>query len=113
FNNDGAAAVAQRLTKLLPPGRPHPVPLGFNIGKSQATPLEEAVNDYLESFEQLFPFADYLVVNVSSPNTPGLRKLQETERLGRLLEALLVSNRRLATQANTRPNRSWSRSRRI
>jgi dihydroorotate dehydrogenase len=65
------------------------VPFGFNIGKSRVTPLEEAVSDYLESFEQLFPFADYLVVNVSSPNTPDLRKLQEAERLGRLLEALL------------------------
>jgi dihydroorotate dehydrogenase len=99
FNNDGAIAIAQRLTKLLPPGRPHPVPFGFNIGKSRVTPLAEAVGDYVESCERLFPFADYLVVNVSSPNTPDLRKLQETERLGRLLEALLVTTRRLADQA--------------
>jgi dihydroorotate dehydrogenase len=67
------------------------------------TPLEEAVDDYVEGWERLFPFADYLVVNVSSPNTPDLRKLQETERLGRLLEALLATNRRLAAQARTRP----------
>jgi dihydroorotate dehydrogenase len=99
FNNDGAAAVARRLARLLPPDRPHPVPLGFNLGKSRVTPLEEAVDDYVESCERLFPFADYLVVNVSSPNTPDLRKLQETERLGRLLEALLVTTRRLADQA--------------
>jgi dihydroorotate dehydrogenase len=67
------------------------------------TPLEEAVDDYLESCERLFPFADYLVVNVSSPNTPDLRKLQEAERLGRLLEALLATNRRLAAQAHIQP----------
>lgn len=103
FNNDGAAAVAQRLARLLPSGRPHPVPLGFNIGKSRVTPLEEAVDDYMESCERLFPFADYLVVNVSSPNTPDLRKLQESERLERLLEALLVTNRRLADQAHIQP----------
>jgi dihydroorotate dehydrogenase len=103
FNNDGAATVARQLTELLPPKRPHPVPLGFNIGKSRVTPLEEAVDDYLESYERLFPFADYLVVNVSSPNTPDLRKLQEAERLGRLLEALLACNRRLAERANIRP----------
>ncbi len=103
FNNDGAVAVARRLTKLLPPDRPHPVPLGFNIGKSRVTPLEEAVDDYVESCERLFPFTDYLVVNVSSPNTPDLRKLQESERLGRLLEALLVTNRRLADQAHIQP----------
>lgn len=103
FNNDGAVAVAKRLTKLLPPGRSHPIPLGFNLGKSRVTPLEEAVGDYVESCEQLFPFADYLVVNVSSPNTPDLRKLQEAERLGRLLEALLAANQRLAAQARTQP----------
>ncbi|HEV8711503.1 MAG TPA: quinone-dependent dihydroorotate dehydrogenase [Candidatus Binatia bacterium] len=103
FNNDGAVAIARRLAKLLPPGRPHPIPLGFNIGKSRVTPLEEAVDDYVESCERLFPFADYLVVNVSSPNTPDLRKLQESERLGRLLEALLVSNRRLADQSHAQP----------
>jgi dihydroorotate dehydrogenase len=103
FNNDGAVAVAKRLSKLLPPGRSHPIPLGVNIGKSRVTPLEEAVDDYLASWEYLFPFADYLVVNVSSPNTPDLRKLQESERLGRLLEALLTANRRLAARAQVQP----------
>lgn len=98
FNNDGAVAVANRLTHTLPVSRTHPIPLGFNIGKSKATPLEEAVADYVESCERLFPFADYLVVNVSSPNTPDLRKLQEAERLQQLLEALMMTNRRLAAQ---------------
>jgi dihydroorotate dehydrogenase len=103
FNNDGATAVAQRLTHLLPSHRSHPIPLGFNIGKSKVTSLEEAADDYLESLERLFPFADYLVVNVSSPNTPELRKLQEPERLGRLLETLQVRNQQLATYANRPP----------
>jgi dihydroorotate dehydrogenase len=103
FNNDGATVIARRLQTLLPPGRAHPIPLGFNIGKSKVTPLEQAVEDYVESCERLFPFADYLVVNVSSPNTPDLRKLQETERLGKLLEALLATNRRLASQARIQP----------
>src|SRR5262249_16352801 len=102
FNNDGAVAVTRRLAKLLPPGRPHPIPLGFNLGKPGVAPMEEAVDDYVESCERLFPFADYLVVNVSSPNTLDLRKLQESERLGRLLEALLVTNRRLADQSRAR-----------
>ena len=103
FNNDGAIAIAQRLTSVLPPSRSHPVPLGFNIGKSKVTPLEEAESDYLASLEQLFPFADYLVVNVSSPNTPELRKLQESERLGRLLDTLQARNRQLSTQAKITP----------
>jgi len=100
FNNDGATAVAQRLTRVLPLHRSHPIPLGFNIGKSKVTPLEEAADDYLESLERLFPFADYLVVNVSSPNTPELRKLQDPDRLGRLLETLHVRSQQLSTQAH-------------
>ncbi len=101
FNNDGAAAIAKRLQRFLPPGRSRPIPLGFNIGKSKVTPLEQAVEDYLESCELLLPFADYLVVNVSSPNTPELRKLQEPERLQRLLEALLATAQRLAERRHT------------
>lgn len=100
FNNDGATAIAQRLTRVLPLHRPHPIPLGFNIGKSKVTPLEEAADDYVESLERLFPFADYLVVNVSSPNTPELRKLQEPDRLGRLLDTLQVRSQQLSPQAN-------------
>jgi dihydroorotate dehydrogenase len=102
FNNAGVEAIAKRLTKLLPAGRPHPVPLGLNIGKSRSTPLEAAADDYRESYERLFPFADYFVVNVSSPNTPDLRKLQEAERLGQLLEILMATNHHLAAQARTK-----------
>ena len=102
FNNDGAAAAARRLGRLLT-GRQCPIPLGFNIGKSRTTPLEDAVNDYLESSALLLPFADYLVVNVSSPNTPELRKLQEVERLAKLLEALMMQATQLARQTDTTP----------
>jgi dihydroorotate dehydrogenase len=63
--------------------------VGINIGKSKAAPLEGAVEDYLESLERLKPYADYVAVNVSSPNTPGLRKLQEAKPLKRLLTALV------------------------
>ncbi len=101
FNNDGARAIAERLPSLLTPQGSRPIPLGFNIGKSKITPLSDAVADYLESCEQLLPFTDYLVVNVSSPNTPELRKLQEAERLGRLLEALLASMRQFAETEHT------------
>ena len=103
FNNEGVRAIAQRLPALLSPQRPRPVPLGFNIGKSKVTRLEDAAGDYLESCEELLPFTDYLVVNVSSPNTPELRKLQEAERLGRLLEALLAHMRRCAETEHTSP----------
>ena len=103
FNNDGALAVAQRLRRILPSGYAHPIPLGFNLGKSKVTPLDEAEADYLFSLEQLFPFADYLVVNVSSPNTPDLRKLQEPERLGRLLALLQTRGQQLASQEQCSP----------
>ncbi|HYH82679.1 MAG TPA: quinone-dependent dihydroorotate dehydrogenase [Longimicrobium sp.] len=83
FNNPGAEAVARRLRKT----RIEPV-LGINLGKSKATPLEEATGDYLRSLELLEPFARYLVVNVSSPNTPGLRQLQDAAPLRELLRAL-------------------------
>ena len=103
FNNDGARAIAQRLPSLLSPQSSRPIPLGFNIGKSKITSLSDAVSDYLESCEKLLPFTDYLVVNVSSPNTPELRKLQEAERLGRLLESLLASMQQFAETEYTSP----------
>jgi dihydroorotate dehydrogenase len=91
FNNDGAVQVRRRLdalraelTDLARRGRYAPV-LGVNIGKTKATPLEDAVEDYLSSARELAPVADYLVVNVSSPNTPGLRQLQEIQSLEPLL----------------------------
>ena len=88
FNNDGADAIAQRLTALRKSGRWPAVPVGINIGKSRATPLEQATDDYLYSFRMLWDFADYITLNISSPNTPGLRELQEPEKLSELLFAI-------------------------
>ncbi len=95
FNNDGAAAVVAALAARLAGGRPA-IPLGINIGKSKLTPLADAVADYVASLRALAPLADYIVVNVSSPNTPGLRDLQSEAQLGPLLAALQAENAGLA-----------------
>jgi dihydroorotate dehydrogenase len=84
FNNHGMEAMAGRLEAL----RCRPGPVGVNIGKNKETPLERAAEDYLAAAGRLGPLADYLVVNASSPNTPGLRKLQEPEQLRALLAAV-------------------------
>lgn len=89
FNNDGAEVVARRLAAR--GRRPGPV-LGINIGKSKVVPEDEAVRDYEKSARLLAPHADYLVVNVSSPNTPGLRNLQAVEKL----EPILTSVQKIA-----------------
>src|SRR5213080_3085204 len=94
FNNDGADAVAKRLRRLRESGRWPAIPVGINIGKSKATPLEEATDDYLYSFRLLREFADYIALNVSSPNTPGLRELQEPAALSQLLRAIRDENRK-------------------
>ena len=92
FNNDGADAVAARLNKLRARGRWPAVPVGINIGKSRVTPIAETVQDYLYSFRKLHPFADYIALNISSPNTPGLRSLQDRQSLDPLLHALQREN---------------------
>lgn len=92
FNNAGAAAMAARLSGQPGVGRRR-IPLGVNLGKSKAALLDRATEDYLQSYAQLAPFADYLVLNVSSPNTPDLRKLQDEERLRHLLSAITSANR--------------------
>lgn len=92
FNNRGSEAVAARLAGQ--PGIGHRrIPLGVNLGKSKVTPNEEATQDYLTSFGRLADFADYVVVNVSSPNTPGLRALQDEKPLRELLGALSAANK--------------------
>lgn len=91
FNNKGSADAAARLAKAPPPGQ-RPIPIGVNIGKTKVVPLDEAIDDYLESFRLLACQADYMAINVSSPNTPDLRKLQETARLRELLGALAEAN---------------------
>lgn len=88
FNNAGVAALAERLKKGRPPG----LIIGGNIGKNKATPNEAAEQDYARCFEALYPYVDYFAVNVSSPNTPGLRGLQDKEPLFSLLNRLQALN---------------------
>jgi len=80
FNNEGADAAMQRLK-----GKKSNIIVGGNIGKNKVTPNENALNDYALCFEVLFPYVDYFVLNISSPNTPGLRELQDKEPLRKLL----------------------------
>ncbi|WP_018684594.1 quinone-dependent dihydroorotate dehydrogenase [Actinokineospora enzanensis] len=84
FNNAGADALAARLRAIGPVG----VPLGISIGKSKVTPVEEAVEDYRHSLRALHPYGDYFAINVSSPNTPGLRGLQDRAALDELVGEL-------------------------
>jgi dihydroorotate dehydrogenase len=88
FNNAGASAIASRLARLKAAGRWPTVPVGMNIGKSKVTPNEQAASDYVTSFRLLQPFGDYFTINVSSPNTPDLRALQELDSLARILRAV-------------------------
>jgi dihydroorotate dehydrogenase len=92
FNNEGANAVRQNILK----ARKHASKdfvIGVNIGKNKSTPVEEAVSDYLQCFEKMFDVADYFTVNVSSPNTPGLRELQNEKLLDELLSSLSSLNK--------------------
>jgi dihydroorotate dehydrogenase len=88
FNNEGCEAVASRLEGLHASGRWPRIPVGINIGKSKVTPADEAHNDYLLSYKRFHGLGDYVVINVSSPNTPGLRDLQSTEALSRIIRTL-------------------------
>lgn len=88
FNNDGAAVVADRLNKLK-----RTCVVGVNIGKNKNVPNEEAAEHYLKSFDLVHPVADYVAVNISSPNTPGLRELQRSDSLTELLGSLQERNR--------------------
>ncbi len=92
FNNEGAAAVAERLARWKASGRWPRMPVGINLGKSRVTPLEHAADDYAESFRLLREHGDYFAVNVSSPNTPGLRELQAVDHLRGILRALRKEN---------------------
>jgi dihydroorotate dehydrogenase len=88
FNNPGAEAVSRTLSRLKSSGRWPRIPVGMNIGKSKVTALEDAPADYAASFRQLLPFGDYFVINVSSPNTPGLRQLQDRDSLAAIVRTL-------------------------
>jgi dihydroorotate dehydrogenase len=88
FNNEGCEAVGARLEGLREEGRWPQIPVGLNLGKSKVTAADQAHLDYLASFQRLHALGDYFVINVSSPNTPGLRDLQSTEALGRIIRTL-------------------------
>ncbi len=91
FNNDGVEVIARRLEQ-----RPANLIVGGNIGKNKDTPNENALDDYVACFTRLFPYVDYFAVNLSSPNTPGLRSLQEKEPLQQLLGGLVRLNQQQA-----------------
>jgi dihydroorotate dehydrogenase len=93
FNNDGAPKIIERLKKI----NPNCI-LGVNIGKNKDVPNENAVENYLQSFDLAHSVADYIAVNVSSPNTPNLRELQRAENLGELLGALQTRNAQLSKE---------------
>jgi len=88
FNNPGAEVIAERLAQWRALGRWPRHPVGINLGKSKVTPLAQAAEDYARSFRVLQPYADFFVVNVSSPNTPGLRQLQDKSALDDILAAI-------------------------
>ncbi|HEV7745333.1 MAG TPA: quinone-dependent dihydroorotate dehydrogenase [Pyrinomonadaceae bacterium] len=97
FNNEGAVAFAKRVENRKPD-----CVLGVSIGKSKVVALADAVADYLKSFEAVYPVADYVAINVSSPNTPGLRQLQQSDQLQELLRALQERNEQLADKHDGR-----------
>lgn len=99
FNNPGAEKAARTLAEWEAKKILHAIPVGINIGKTKIVELEKAKDDYLLSFEKLWTFADYFVVNVSSPNTPNLRELQDKRFLTDILLALAEKNVRLSRQA--------------
>ena len=103
FNNGGAEALAARLADWRSEGLWPAHPVGINLGKSKATPLEEAAGEYAQSFRTLWPLADFFVVNVSSPNTPNLRQLQDKAALDGILAALQEVNAGLAADGVPKP----------
>jgi dihydroorotate dehydrogenase len=98
FNNAGAAALAGRLAT-----HKRTVPLGISLGKSKVVPVEQAVEDYRTSLKTLYPHGDYFAINVSSPNTPGLRGLQDRKALSELLAELTLECRALAEKERAEP----------
>lgn len=99
FNNEGASVIAARLANLRALGKLPGIPLGINIGRTKIVETRDAVADFLSAFEKLFPQGDFFTLNVSSPNTPNLRDLQDKTLLADLLSAVQEKNRKLATVA--------------
>jgi dihydroorotate dehydrogenase len=103
FNNEGAIAIAARLRALRENGRPLKIPLGINLGRSKIVETKDAVADFLAAFDQLYRYGDFFTLNVSSPNTPQLRDLQERNLLTGLLQAIQEKNRELAGRLGHQP----------
>ena len=99
FNNEGAAAIAAKLGRMSARGGLPKIPLGMNIGRTKIVATKDAVADFLACFEQLYSHGDFFTLNVSSPNTPNLRDLQEKNLLRDLLSAVQEKNNDLATRA--------------
>jgi len=99
FNNEGAEAIARKLESLRERGAMPEIPVGINIGRTKIVETKDAVADFLAAFEKLFPHGDFFTLNVSSPNTPNLRDLQEKTLLRELLTAVQEKNRALARRA--------------
>lgn len=95
FNSDGVEAMVRRLAAIRERGRLRDTRLGVNLGKNKDTPLEEAHRDYVRGLQALYAYADYLTLNLSSPNTPGLRALQSKEALRALLSHVLDAREKL------------------
>jgi dihydroorotate dehydrogenase len=102
FNNHGAESIARGLARRLRHGRP-PVPLGINLGKSRLAALDQALADHLQSLRAVYSLADYVTINVSSPNTPGLRDLQAAAQLDPLLAGIQSESLRLAERHRRPP----------
>ena len=103
FNNPGAEFFAANLAKWRNSGLWPKHPVGVNLGKSKITPLEEAAQDYAQSLQAVWPHADFFVINVSSPNTPNLRQLQDRAALDEILAAAQAVNQKQATLAGRAP----------
>ena len=103
FNNEGADAIAIKLDRLRARGGRPNIPLGMNIGRTKIVETKDAVGDFLSCFEKLFPHGDFFTLNVSSPNTPNLRDLQEKSLLRELLSAVQQKNLQLALKGQIDP----------
>jgi len=103
FNSEGLAGMVPRLAALRDRDRLRGVILGVNIGKNKDTPLEHAQRDYVRALEAVHPYADYVTLNLSSPNTPGLRTLQSADALRTLLGPVVEIRNRLGSQRGHRP----------
>ena len=103
FNNEGATAIAERLRTLRANGTRLKIPLGINIGRSKIVETKNAVADFVLAFDTLYPYGDFFTLNVSSPNTPELRDLQERDRLQGLLRAIQEKNHQLSSRFGQEP----------